>query len=471
MYNKKISLPSLTFKPIELIIAVLIITISAGLLITPYYKYAFAPGLLAFVLFLFSVYPQTGYYLILFLIPFSAYTGTGFFSISKFTGIWIFLIVLIQLLLRKRNTSSIKSNIWPLLAALFLISLISAILSVYPTTSFDNVRKLITAYTVFTLTLALVHKKGFCLTFPKVIIWSVAITSFLTTFAYIFDIKFFAMGVEGDDIKRGMGAAGDPNLFCSIVLFSLPFLFHFFFSPQKLLVKSFIFAAIIMCLCTVILSFSRSGAMVAALLLLFICIEYMGSFKAQHLGLFSLTVIITVIIAIIFVPPEYWDRMKTITKTHADTSVGRRFSYLIMGWDAIKEHPVIGCGPGTFRDFYSLSAYAAQYTTELKHYWRSAHNSYLEIFVGTGALGFLSFLLLVLLAFRNFSKAKKHFKLKNNGLMASLTTAYRLSFVSMLLYYGMLGDIYHKYLWSSFALSQIAFNLSIKDNGNDRYNK
>jgi len=67
-------------------------------------------------------------------------------------------------------------------------------------------------------------------------------------------------------------------------------------------------------------------------------------------------------------------------------SVGKRFGYLSQTWEMIRQHPLLGAGPGNFN--ISLSRYA--------------HNSYLQIWAETGILGIISFLWLVGVTLKKF---------------------------------------------------------------------
>ena len=131
-----------------------------------------------------------------------------------------------------------------------------------------------------------------------------------------------------------------------------------------------------------------------------------------------------------------------------------------MGWDAFKQNPFLGSGPGTFRDIFSISNYARLFEREGGTNRRFAHNTYLEVLVGTGFMGLLIFFLILWRALRNFHLARRYFQLFNNEEMVSMIRAYQLSFISLLIYLLMFSNTYHKYLLLSFALSQVALRLS-----------
>ena len=203
--------------------------------------------------------------------------------------------------------------------------------------------------------------------------------------------------------------------------------------------------------------------MILFICLVLLCIEHIRRFKPINLGIITSIVLVVVLLMIVIVPSSYWVRQETITNVETDDSIISRKSYISVGWDAIKENPIIGSGPGTFQEIYAGTGYAYERMlkmgkgTGLKRY---AHNTYLETFVGRGALGLLFFLTILLIALRNFHVARKQFLLKEQIEMASIVGAYRISFVSMLIYFLFISDFDHHYLWISIAASQVALRLS-----------
>ena len=218
------------------------------------------------------------------------------------------------------------------------------------------------------------------------------------------------------------------------------------------------------------LTYSRGGAIVLAVVLLLILIEHIRKFKVKHLGFVTALLLIAIIMIIFFVPSSYWERQKSITETKTDTAMGRRISYLYFGWEAFKEHPIIGSGPGTFSKIYATSIYARHFAIGEEDYYRDAHNSYLEVVVETGAISFVIFLIIIWFSLKNFNNAKILFLSHGEKEMAALVGAYRTSFLSMLIYFFMLSTTYNKYFWFSLALSQIALRFAQKIPGGE-YNE
>lgn len=454
---------AITLKPIEGFFFIFIITVTVGLLATPYYQFAILPGLSILLLFILGYFPNVGYYIIVFLIPFGAYSGFTdsyrFITISKFIGLWIVIVISFSFLLKNKKTFNIQSDLWLLFLVFFVISLISALTSNYYPTSFDNIRKLLTAYLLFTLTLVLVSHKDYFKTLPFVITMSVAICSFVSIIGYVFDIPLFAMNFE--TLKRATGTVNDPNIFSLLAIISLPILAHLSINSSNILVKIVTVLIFIMNVIAIVLSYSRGGAIILAIILVLLSVEYIHKLRPKYLGFVGVFLLIAIFSLIFFVPVSYWERQKSVFNIKEDTAVGRRISYSFVGWEAFKERPFVGSGPGTFRDIYTNSNFALQFVgsgkTEIR---RFAHNSYLEVLIGTGILGLLAFLAIIVLTLKNFYFAKKRFHILGEERMASLTGAYRLSFVAIMMYFLFLSSTYHKYFWITIALSQIALRLS-----------
>jgi putative inorganic carbon (HCO3(-)) transporter len=463
---------TVVFKPIEGFFFFIIIAISIGLLATPYYAYAIIPILVVVFLFLIGRWPQIGFYLIIFLIPFDAFRGLSssfqYLTISKLLGLWVVILTLFYILFKKKLPIDLQSNLWPWFFIFFVISFLSALLSDYRLTAFNTLRQLFTAYIFFALALIFISNRGFFRIFPAVVIVSITISSLFAIIGYVFNIELFAVNIER--IRRAIGTAGDPNFFSSMIIFCLPLVLHWFFSsraPGKIIA----IACLIINIVAVILTYSRGGAVVLASILVILLIEHMWRFRPRYLGFVMSIITIAIAATIIFIPSSYWSRQKSVS-IPSDESIAARISYLYVGWDAFKKDPLLGSGPGTYKDIYGGTMYAFQYHTvtagdDSKSFRRYAHNTYVEILVGTGLLGLVIFLAIIWLVLRNFHRAKKYLESEGRKNAASIVGAYRISFISMLLYFFLISAIHHKYFWVSFALSQIALKVSkeLKEEG------
>ncbi len=451
-----------TSRPVQSLFSIFIIVISIGLLATPYYYLAILPGVAIIIFLLLSKYPQYGYYLIIFLIPFGAYRGLSgtyqFIKIHWIIAFWLTILIVLQIVVKKTTPANLRSNLWTWFVILFAISLISALTSDYSLTSFDNLRLLFVAFLFVALNLIFISNKGFCTTLPLILILSISVSSFLSIIGYLFDTSVFTEGPES--LKRGIGGSIDPNNIAFMIVFSLPLIVNWFFETRKNSIKCFSLILLAVNVSSLILTYSRGGAMVLMITTSLLCIEHKMKFKPKYLWSITSLLAISIAIILIFVPASYWERHKRITKTVTDQTVGRRISYLYVAWDAFKENPIIGSGPGTFRDIYAGTSFARKYEQKRRSNRRFAHNTYIEFLIGTGLIGIIIFFIILWYALRNFHIARKTFLMKGNKEMYSITGAYQISFLSLLFFLFMFSDMYHKYLLLSLAMSQISLRLS-----------
>ncbi len=455
---------SFIFNPVQSFFYVFVMVISVYLLTTPHYLYAVLPSFLILFLLVLSNNQNIGYYIIFFLIPcdsFREFTESlGFLSVSKFLGILLALIVLLKMFIYKEKMPGLTSNLWIWFILFFIINLISAMMSDYVSTSFDNVRQLFTTYVFFGLTIALVSGKEFFKNLPVIIISSVSFVSFLSILGFLFNWEMFAMDTTGANLKRAIGASGDPNEFSAMIIFGIPFLFYYFFSSRSFFWKICFVCLFTISISAIVFTYSRGGSIVLAIVLFLISVGYLRKMKPIHIGVVSGICIIAVILATLLIPDSYWERLKSISLS--SQSIRARLTYLRIGFEILIEDTILGSGPGTFKEVYGRSVITRIFSYAGRSDFRYAHNSYLEVLAGTGMLGFIILIIILMITLKNFYTAKKHFSFLHKSDMVSLVSAYRMSFISLMIYFFMLSAFYNKYFWASLAFSQIALRLSLE---------
>jgi O-antigen ligase len=449
------------FNPFYAFIFLAVLALSVALLATPYYTYAVIPAAAIFFIMCIGHYPKFGFYLIVFMIPFGEYGGLTkaykYLTISKFVGVLLVVLIAVQMVLSRWGRFSIKSKLWLPLALLMSVSLVSTLLSDYPATSADNLRRLFMAYVFVFLALVFVTEEGFKKTYPAVLTASMVISAVLAVAGYVFNISLFAVNIDTGSIKRATGGTVDPNIFSALLIFALPFLVHRFLHPKKGTDKALMLASIAATVAAIVLTFSRGGALVLAITLVLLFVEHVRRLRPNHMGFYTLTAMVILLAMLFVMPASYWERQKSVTDT-SSRSIGRRISYLFVGWEAVKANPVVGSGPGTFMEHYAQTGYAMSFLQKEDTVRRHAHNTYLEVLTGTGALGLLFYLAACVLSFKNFLSARRKFSRLGDKEMASLSGAYLMAFVSLLIYLLIVSITYHKFFWISLALSQVALN-------------
>jgi putative inorganic carbon (hco3(-)) transporter len=132
---------------------------------------------------------------------------------------------------------------------------------------------------------------------------------------------------------------------------------------------------------SVILSQSRAGVAVLALVLLLLVVR--ASRRVRIVALLGVLVLGGVVLAL---PTGYWVRFVSIGQLQqgivVDRSLLLRQHVLHAGWDIFRHHPWLGVGLGSFPTYaprYMLGAF-------------KAHNSYLEVAAELGVLGIAAYL-------------------------------------------------------------------------------
>jgi len=401
--------------------------------------------------------PQLLFYMLIFTIPYFQLRQLSqnyqFMKIDWLLTMMLVIIIIPNILNSKSISESLQSNLWPWLTLFLVVNLISSLLSTYLGYCFTQIfNPIIVGYIFIALSMFMISKRGFEKHLPLVLIWSISINSFLGSLGYFFGYTLFG-GV------RGMGLTIGSNNMALMGVFTMPLLVHWMLYAKNR--KSAITAVLLLIvnILGVISSASRGGFLSLTIITLLLLFELRHRFHPRYLGLVIVVTGIVMASVISVVPERYFQRQQTIMKgAEADRSTRRRKGYLVVGWNSIKKNPLLGTGTFSFRKVWVNSEMTKYFDMEE----RPAHNTYLEILVGTGIIGFFFFMMLLWQVFLNFTKAKRLFLDSGLHSMASLASAYRLSFVAVTIYFLFKSGLDHKLFLLSVPLSQIALTLAVK---------
>ena len=208
----------------------------------------------------------------------------------------------------------------------------------------------------------------------------------------------------------------------------------------------------------IISTLSRGGFLILIFMSILIFWEQRHRFHPRYLGPVMAVLCAAMIFAVLTTPRSFIVRQETIAKgTQADKSTRRRADYINVGWDSFTKNPLLGKGTDTFKNVWHDSLTCRIYGLPS---YRTAHNTYIEVLVGSGLIGLILFLLILGRASLNYTQAIKGFQQAGEEELVSLTRAYRLSFISICTYFLILSAIEHKLLLLALAISQTAFGIS-----------
>ena len=453
--------------PLPLLVALALVPATAMLLATPRWPYAAVPCLAVAGLFVLGRWPQWGYYLILLLVPLALFrTLSQSLTLSKLLGLATLGLFVVYLLFRRKGSYDLRGPLWKWLLLFFLVNLVSTLASGYPPAAWNGMRLLVNACVFFVLTLVFVDRGGFVRTVP----WLVMAGNFVSAGLSVFDhfsgsSQFSVDEGYGTEFVRAVGADEGPNDFAFMVLFSLPFFASLLFSSSSPARRVFGALGLLVGTAAVVLSYSRAGGWVLALVVLLVAIEHAHKLHVRHLGLAAATAGAAVLAFLLLTPRSWWERQLNYSSS-TDASVSRRAEYLPVAFDAFLAHPVLGTGTQTFKEVWAETSISRKFAPSPDgSYRRVAHNSYAEVLTGTGATGFLLYAAIIASALHAFSAANRRFLASDRPEEAAMTRTYRIAFLVVLAFFLTLTLNNHKYFWLCLGLSQVAWRLSAKAAG------
>lgn len=397
--------------------------------------------------------PAWGLLGIVALVPFEGLLKENSFSGAKFLGISLALILSLQLLLRQLPASRLRSNIWPLLLSFMALYLLSLAASDNLAMSLSHLRELIVGLLLFVITL-LVGRELNLINFCRLASVSVAITCAVAMFSSKYQ-------------EQGRASAMlDPNSLAMLIAFAIPLTLLLAVKSSNLLQRLGWLACTLLLLGGMTKTESRSGLVVLFISLVIGIYHYRAQLpriRPRHLGFAMLGVAILIPLAIYAMPAGYVARIQSLSilssgaKGYGDESLGRRASYIVVGSKMIREHPLLGTGPGTFPLHYATTGYAKAFSANRKvtDLYRRAHNTYLELFSEVGIPAALLFVSMIALALRNILRARRAWLERDNWGQADLVTHLGMSLLSLALFLMFLSAPNAKYLWIMLALSYV----------------
>ncbi|EJM18559.1 lipid A core-O-antigen ligase-like enyme [Pseudomonas sp. GM18] len=387
------------------------------------------------------------------LVPFEGFFKGSALSGTKFIGASLALILMLQLAIHQIPSERLRSNIWRFLIGFVVLYLLSMINTDNMDMSQSHLRDMSVGMVLFVITLLIGRELNLDL-FARLVTLSVAATSVLAMFS-----------TKYQDQGRAAGLLEDANSFALLIAFAVPLALLLVIRGPNLLHRLFWGGCCILLLGGMTKTDSRSGLVVLFLSLMIGAWHYRAQLpriRPRHLGFAMLGLAIVIPVATYSMPAGYLKRIQSLSvlkegSKSQDESLGRRASYLVVGSQIIREHPLLGSGPGTFPLHYATSGYAKVFSANRKpgDLYRRAHNTYMEIFSELGIPAGLLFVGMLGLGMYNLVRARQAWMLRRDWEQADLITHLGISYLSLTLFLMFLSAPNHKYLWIMLALTWV----------------
>ncbi|UVM24333.1 O-antigen ligase family protein [Pseudomonas wadenswilerensis] len=415
-----------------------------------------APGAVIGLAGLLALYkrPAWGLLAIITLVPLEGLFKDSQLTATKLIGAALALMLVLQLAVKQLPAERLRSPMWRLLLGFLALYLLSLWASDSSEMSLGHFRELAVGLLLFGITLLIGRDLNLPMMY-RLVTLSVGLTCIMAM-----------VSAKYQDEGRAAGLLEDPNLFAMLIAIAVPMALWLVFNSPRRLHKLFWIACCILLLAGMTKTNSRSGLVVLLISLGIVLVHYrtqVAHLRPRHLGFAMLGLAILLPTLVALMPESYVARIQSLAllksgvNAFKDDSLGRRSSYIVVGSKMIREHPVLGTGPGTFPLHYATTGYAKAFSANRKvgDLYRRAHNTYLEIFSEVGIPAGILFVGLVLMALYNVWYARRLWLRQGDHAQADQLTHLCMSMLAISLFLMFLSAPNHKYLWIMLALSSV----------------
>lgn len=274
--------------------------------------------------------------------------------------------------------------------------------------------------------------------------------------------------VTGHIWERYGGLWGDQNEFAAILLVLIPLSLALFFTSKNRILKIILAFYSTILLIGFVLTYSRGGFIAfGAMLILGMFKLISGQNKAKILSVAIPCLIVAFIAFYYTFADEFITRMETLRalesreSVRAESSLERRYYYYFeQSPKLFLEHPILGVG---FRDFKSHNIYN-----------QITHNTFLEVLTGTGLMGFIPFIMILFLTWKELTRVENIAQDNEDQIyLASYANALEVGFLSYLVAGLFISLDIDKMMWLSITLASVLLNITRIRNTtlNQRINK
>ncbi len=325
--------------------------------------------------------PDLGLLLIVFAIPLEDFNKFGGgISALKLLSIVVFGGMVVHFLIFRRKDSLVGAPQNWLISFFVLAVILSGFVAIDIFRTLDRTIKLLRVLSLYLVVINVVQSKRDL----NRLLWAFLLGGFLSALYGILD--------PAQQGTRFVGTLGQTNLFAVSMVPRLP-LALCLLSVEKGRLKQILLLVILSVIAYALtLTGSRGGLLATGLaLILFALVQENKAVWLIMIGLIALG-------GLIAMPLEMKQRIGLVSSSSGQdlgNSTDRRETYQIYGWQLWQQHPILGIGLDGFTEAYTHSDYRFLQKNRTK---RVAHNTYLEIAVGTGLLGLIPFISLFALS-------------------------------------------------------------------------
>lgn len=275
------------------------------------------------------------------------------------------------------------------------------------------------------------------------------------------------------DDYRSTGPIGDPNFFAQIMVVLIPISFERFLHEKKNNLRLIALWSFAVSVLTVLFTYSRGGLIAMVFGLLILMFYYPPKQFQIPVIIFSLTIFL------LLLPPNYLDRLSTLTDLFQprdtlrieELSLQGRLSENLAAFEMIKAKPLFGVGLSSYKYLfpeYSKRLGLARVATE-----REAHNLFLEVAAETGIIGFSIFILILIISLQTMFRARSLFLRADlndyAGMVTGLLSGFIAYFVAALFIHNAFPRYFYLLIGIALSLRLVAQNAIAQQHQSEDY--
>ena len=380
---------------------------------------------------------------------FAISTGLVFLTPNKLVTAALLALVGLQWAVERRRPPRDAKRLW--LLFFLVVLLISALQSVLGGVKADDVRRVLTtwysiAFFYFVLTYTLRSRRD--------------VDAFLGAFAVgtILAVAsgWLGWGATSDSARFGerlAGEGGNPNLLAFNLLIALAGTASLYFTSRSRLGKPLYLAALAIIPVGVVATLSRSGIIAMLAMGAFWAVRFRRVGFLRYAG----PVLGVVILAALFAPENAVKRLSTLTPTgiEEEESAHGRVTMWIGAARAFASNPVTGVGLDGYKKFAG----------EERLRGTGLHSAYLQVLAEQGLVGFVPFVAILALGWRDFARAwgaTRRRRARSDpelGILALRAGLLQIALFGILLMSLAQPSMRNKGLWLMLALSTVVYDL------------
>lgn len=252
-------------------------------------------------------------------------------------------------------------------------------------------------------------------------------------------------------IARTAGLTLNPNGYGVMLLSVIPVLLFLSLNSEKQVIKLFSFFLFFTSIISLGLTLSRTnifGFIIFLFIFIYNNIRYRNVSKKQIMYLVTILIIITAIVSILLL-----DILK-MRSSFEDSSTNLRLDMFLKGTKLLIEHPLFGIG---FGNFELVERFDDKYGYI---YGRPGHDILSVLFVSTGLLGSILFIIICYKTLKSFNLAIRDYIKKNDKYLLNLSITMKSAFIALLSTSPGNPIIFQRILWIYIALAFVMYRWS-----------